>query len=92
MIIYTVLFYVTDQNRNKTSKSKKESKEKIKAPETVLADVHTKEVQRLEALCESRTKQLNMIRLQLQSSNVAFDGMASVVNYLANDVSMFIWV
>ncbi|KAL4230864.1 Microtubule-associated tumor suppressor candidate 2 [Mactra antiquata] len=77
------------QNRNKTSKSKKESKDKNKQPETVLADVHTKEVQRLEALCESRTKQLNIVKMQLQSSNVAFDGMASVVNYLANDLDGF---
>ncbi|XP_053398863.1 CAP-Gly domain-containing linker protein 1-like isoform X3 [Mercenaria mercenaria] len=78
-----------NQNRNKTSKSKKESKEKNKPPETVLAEVHTKEVQRLEALCESRTKQLNMVKLQLQTSNLAFDGMSCIVNYLAHDLDGF---
>ncbi|XP_060606772.1 CAP-Gly domain-containing linker protein 1-like isoform X2 [Ruditapes philippinarum] len=77
------------QNRNKTSKCKKDSKEKNKPPETVLADVHTKEVQRLEALCESRTKQLNMVKLQLQTSNLAFDGMSCIVNYLAHDLDGF---
>lgn len=76
-------FLFSDQNRNKT---KKESKEKAKPPETVLAEVHTREVQRLEALCEARTKQLNMVKLQLQNSNLAFDGMSVTVNYLANQV------
>ncbi|WAQ99374.1 hypothetical protein MAR_023747, partial [Mya arenaria] len=75
-----------DQNRNKTSKSKtKDEKGNEKVVETVPAEVHTQEVQRLEALCEGRTKQLNMVKLQLQSTTLAFDGMASTVNYLAHD-------
>jgi len=74
---------IADQNRNKTSKGK----EKTKAPETVLAEVHQREVQRLEALCETRTKQLNMVKLQLQTTTLGFDGMAATVKYLAHDVS-----
>ena len=82
-----MLSLFSDQNRNKTSKSKKDGKDKPKPPETVLAEVHSREVQRLESLCESRTKQLNMVKLQLQNSNLAFDGMAVSVDYLANHVS-----
>ncbi|XP_052793314.1 CAP-Gly domain-containing linker protein 1-like isoform X2 [Mya arenaria] len=78
------------QNRNKTSKSKtKDEKGNEKVVETVPAEVHTQEVQRLEALCEGRTKQLNMVKLQLQSTTLAFDGMASTVNYLAHDLDAF---
>ncbi|XP_052283453.1 restin homolog isoform X2 [Dreissena polymorpha] len=74
-----------NQNRNKTTKSKKE----VKVVETVSAEIHAQEVQRLEALCETRTKQLNMVRLQLQTSNLGFEGMATTVNYLAHELKAF---
>ena len=77
----------SDQNRNKTNKSKSTTVKAVKAPEPIPAEVHTKEVQRLEALCEDRTKQLKMVQLHLHNTNTAFDGMSTVVNYLAHDVS-----
>ena len=80
-------FLFSDQNRNKTSKSKTTVKA-VKPAEPVPADIHSKEVQRLEALCEERTKQLKMVQLHLQNSNTAFDGMSTVVKYLAHDVSI----
>ena len=75
-------YLFSDQNRNKTNKPKN----KVKKEEPVPAEIHSKEVQRLEALCEERTKQLKMVQLHLHDSNTAFDGMSTVVNYLANDV------
>lgn len=45
------------------------------------------EIKRLEALCESRTKELNMLKLQLKQTLVAFDSIAVAFKYLSDNVS-----
>ena len=48
----------------------------------------TKEIKRLEALCESRTKELTMLKLKLRDTLVSFDAIAVAFNYLSNDVNI----
>jgi len=45
-----------------------------------------KEIKRLEALCESRTKELTMHKLKLRDALTSFDAIAVAFNYLSNDV------
>lgn len=45
------------------------------------------EIKRLEALCETRTKELSMERIKLKDTLVSFDAIAVAYNFLANDVS-----
>lgn len=49
----------------------------------------SKEVKRLEALCESRTKELTMLKLKLRDALISFDSIAVAFNYISNDVSVF---
>jgi hypothetical protein len=46
----------------------------------------SKEIKRLEALCESRTKELSMLKINLRDALISFDAVAAAFNYLANDV------
>jgi len=46
-----------------------------------------KEIKRLEALCESRTKELSMLKLTLKDLLVKFDGISVAFKYLSCDVS-----
>lgn len=48
-----------------------------------------KEVKRLEALCESRTKELSFLKLKLKDTLCSFDAIAVAYNYLANKVRNF---
>ncbi|KAL3880072.1 hypothetical protein ACJMK2_032343 [Sinanodonta woodiana] len=79
---------VNYQNRNK-KEGKNKSSNKSDLGTADIKELHNKEIQRLEALCESRTKQLNMMKLQLQSSNTAFDAMSVLVGYLSHDLDAF---
>ena len=45
------------------------------------------EVARLEALCESRTKELTYAKMQLKQGLQGFDAMAALVRYLTEQVS-----
>lgn len=47
------------------------------------------EIARLEALCESRTKELTVQKIQLRDTMISFDAIAVAFKYLANDVSLF---
>ncbi|KAK3600508.1 hypothetical protein CHS0354_028706 [Potamilus streckersoni] len=79
-----------DQNRNKKDgKNKSSNKSDLGKSTPDINELHNKEIQRLEALCESRTKQLNMVKLQLQSSNTAFDAMSVLVGYLSHNLDAF---
>jgi hypothetical protein len=49
--------------------------------------VKNNEIKRLEALCESRTKELSLSRMKLRDTLISFDAIAVAYNYLANDVS-----
>ena len=48
-----------------------------------------KEVKRLEALCESRTKELSMLKLELKNTTISFDAISVAFKYLANDLNGF---
>lgn len=48
------------------------------------------EIARLEALCETRTKQLNIARMQLKASASGFDAMTVLVKYLTEEVGLII--
>lgn len=77
-------FFSLDQNRNKT---KTKNNQKPANQQSDVISLHTKqEVTRLEALCESRTKELNYARLQMKSNLQAFDAMTVMVQYLSQDV------
>ena len=54
---------------------------------SALAEQQAQEISRLEALCESRTKQLNYAKLQLKQSAAGFQAMSVLVDYMAHDVS-----
>ena len=45
------------------------------------------EIKRLEALCESRTKELTMLKLRLRDTIMSFDAIAVAFKYLSNDVN-----
>ena len=47
----------------------------------------TEEITRLEALCESRTKELNYARMQLKQGEAGFQAMTVLVQYLSHEVS-----
>lgn len=44
------------------------------------------EIKRLEALCESRTKELTLLRMELKQTLVSFDAISLAFNYVANNV------
>lgn len=76
--------YFSDQNRNKT---KTKNNQKSANQQADVISLHSKqEVTRLEALCETRTKELNYARLQMKSNLQAFDAMTVMVQYLSEDV------
>jgi hypothetical protein len=45
------------------------------------------EIKRLEALCESRTKELTVLKLKLRDTVMSFDAISVAFKYLANDVN-----
>ncbi|XP_041357464.1 uncharacterized protein LOC121374428 [Gigantopelta aegis] len=47
------------------------------------------EISRLESLCESRTKELNYVKMQLKSNTQAFDAMSCLVRYLTEELDAF---
>lgn len=49
----------------------------------------SREVKRLEALCESRTKELSMLKLKLKETLCSFDAIAVAYDYLANKLNGF---
>lgn len=45
------------------------------------------EINRLEALCETRTKELSMAKIKLRETLISFDAIAVAYNFLANEVT-----
>lgn len=83
-VYYSNLLIFSDQNRNKT---KTKNNQKSANQQADVISLHSKqEVTRLEALCETRTKELNYARLQMKSNLQAFDAMTVMVQYLSEDV------
>lgn len=60
-------------------------------PSQALAKVDelSKEVQRLGALCEARTKELNMVKLQTKHATLGFDAFGVLVKYLVGELDAF---
>jgi hypothetical protein len=48
-----------------------------------------KEIERLEALCESRTKELSLLKLKLRETVISFDAIAIAYKYLSVDLNGF---
>ena len=46
------------------------------------------QIKHLEALCESRTKELTLIKLKLRDTLISFDAIAVAFKYLSNDVRL----
>lgn len=83
-VYYSNLLIFSDQNRNKT---KTKNNQKSANQQADVISLHSKqEVTRLEALCETRTKELNYAKLQMKSNLQAFDAMTVMVQYLSEDV------
>lgn len=83
-VYYSNFTYFSDQNRNKT-KTKNNQKSANQQADVISLN-NKQEVTRLEALCETRTKELNYARLQMKSNLQAFDVMTVMVQYLSEDV------
>lgn len=83
-VYYSNFTYFSDQNRNKT-KTKNNQKSANQQADFISLN-NKQEVTRLEALCETRTKELNYARLQMKSNLQAFDAMTVMVQYLSEDV------
>ena len=47
------------------------------------------EISRLEALCEARTKELNLTKLKLKTNLQGFDAMSVLVQYLSHQLDAF---
>ncbi|XP_064607687.1 uncharacterized protein LOC135472223 isoform X2 [Liolophura sinensis] len=80
---------VSHQNRNKNVKSKTVNNLKSSETEHEKSVKAAEEISRLEALCESRTKELTLLKMQLKSSVTAFDAMTALVNYLTQELDAF---
>ncbi|XP_022237255.1 restin homolog isoform X2 [Limulus polyphemus] len=50
---------------------------------------NVQEIQRLEALCETRTKQLNWLKLQLKHATLGFDSFSVLIKYLTEELDAF---
>lgn len=83
-VYYSNFTYFSDQNRNKT-KTKNNQKSANQQADVISLN-NKQEVTRLEALCETHTKELNYARLQMKSNLQAFDVMTVMVQYLSEDV------
>lgn len=83
-VYYSNLLIFSDQNRNKTKT--KNNQKSANQQADVISLQNKQEVTRLEALCETRTKELNYARLQMKSNLQAFDAMTVMVQYLSEDV------
>ena len=95
-IVTLILFHCisTDQNRNskpgsvpgKPPSGGLGSKRSQQPSNQLVSAAHREEVTRLEALCESRTKELNYARMQFKQSVAGFEAMSVLVKYLTEEV------
>ena len=89
-IQFDKLFSRSDSNKtkSKTKNIPKPSQRTEAEPKLTLS--HAKqEITRLEALCENRTKELNVAKFEMKSCLSGFDAMAALVNYLSHDLNAF---
>ncbi|XP_078682746.1 uncharacterized protein LOC144917066 isoform X3 [Branchiostoma floridae x Branchiostoma belcheri] len=67
----------------------KASQPDLVASNSVTPSKSSKEIARLEALCEARTKELNLTKMQLKEGMTGFDAMAVLVKYLTEEMDAF---
>ncbi|XP_066286383.1 platelet binding protein GspB-like isoform X3 [Branchiostoma lanceolatum] len=67
----------------------KASQPDLVASNSVTPSKSSKEIARLEALCEARTKELNITKMQLKEGMTGFDAMAVLVKYLTEEMDAF---
>ncbi|XP_071124529.1 CAP-Gly domain-containing linker protein 1-like isoform X15 [Mytilus edulis] len=80
----------TNSNKNKIKTKNVPKPSHRTEPEPKLTLSHAKqEILRLEALCENRTKELNVAKFEMKSCLSGFDAMSALVNYLSNDLKAF---
>ncbi|XP_071950599.1 uncharacterized protein [Antedon mediterranea] len=56
---------------------------------SIANETAAEEIKRLEALCESRTKELNLTKMQLKNGLTGFDALAILLQHLTNDMDVF---
>ena len=86
---------IPDQNRNKAPRTSAaggvSALKRPHQPDLVtnsIGNAHAaQEISRLEALCESRTKELNLVKLQLRQGAVGMEATLVLVKYLTQEVS-----
>lgn len=49
----------------------------------------SKEIQRLGALCEARTKELNLVKMQLKHAAAGFEAFSVLIKYMIEDLNAF---
>jgi hypothetical protein len=77
---------VSSSSSLSTTSSSVKSKTSVEAAEVAKL---SKEVTRLEALCESRTKELGSLKCELRNALTAFDAMSKAFDYVANTAQGF---
>ncbi|XP_077983657.1 uncharacterized protein LOC144438492 isoform X2 [Glandiceps talaboti] len=58
-------------------------------PTSAVSENVSKEIKRLEALCEARTKELTVMKMQFKNGLTGFDAMATLVQYLTQELDAF---
>lgn len=61
----------------------------ISSTKSKIESKHSKEVKRLEALCEERTKEFSLLKMKHKEILNSFDAVTIAFNYLANHVNFF---
>ena len=86
LIMPPILFPNTESaaDRTKLAKTKGQSSQPDIVSPSLLSEIN-----RLEALCEARTKELNLTRLKLKSNVQGFDAMSVLVQYLSHQLDAF---
>ncbi|KAK6172984.1 hypothetical protein SNE40_016528 [Patella caerulea] len=89
---------IEDQNRNRTLQNtpgrssgygKATTKEQSGSVSNSFRSTSSKEVTRLESLCEVRTKELNLVKIELKSTTQALDAMTCLIKYLTQELDAF---
>ncbi|ESO93687.1 hypothetical protein LOTGIDRAFT_228499 [Lottia gigantea] len=87
-----------DQNRNRALNStptrssgygKSSSSQQPDIVSNSIKSNRSQEVTRLESLCETRTKELNLVKIELKSTEKALDALACLIRYLTEELDAF---
>ncbi|XP_070552234.1 microtubule-associated tumor suppressor candidate 2-like isoform X12 [Ptychodera flava] len=83
-----------DQNRERRGSARsKVTPSSTSQPDLVSTSIASenvsKEIKRLEALCEARTKELTLMKIQFKQGLTGFDAMATLVRYMTEELDAF---